>query len=412
MAYGTVGQYRGRQGMRVGGNVARMAYQAGKHLYKNRESLKKAAKKLFVRKNRPLQGPARKLGYQAKKRTTSIVNVGDPASTGNELTVYRGSTGRYPSLKPNRMLKLVQAGMNTVTYRAQGLTNFDTSVGFYALANRQSLDAVPLVNTPIHIWDLTILPNVSSEVIAGRGYYWSSDSSAANIDTYSLPTQLPSGASSGSYYHAESASGLAETSNNINANKAMHQWSNIKLLLYGPRKRGTTFYIDFIRVKDELAHPIAGASSNKSKKEFFRTQQSSLIFSPLQQHNGRNNKAIQYVKRYKFYIPGGSADDLDTIGKVKEVSIFLKQANVYNLQWESADNQDALPHTQEDGADYTLKAGPQDHPYTGSRLMMMIRAFSPERRALATNVLGVAAADPLTEPSYDMVLRNKWMLPS
>lgn len=412
MAYGQVGQYRGRVGFRVGANTARMAYQAAKHLYKNRESLKKAAKKLWTRKKRPVQGPVRKLGYQSRQNTQT--RVGDPASTGNELTVYRGNVGRYPALKPNRLLKLMQAGMTSNIYRAQGITNFDTNTGFYQLANRQDLQASPFVNMPINIWDLSTFPNVSNTVGAGYGYYWAGSTAAANITQYPLLTQGPDGISGAGIheYFSESSAGVNESIAGVrsHANKACHEWTNVKLNLYSARKRGTTFYIDFIRVKNELAHPIAADGANRTKKELFRTLQSPLIFSNLQQHNNKNLKDVQFVKRYKFYIPGGSADDLDTIGKIKEVNLFLKQGNVYNMAWESQDAQDALPHTQADGADYTNKAGPQDHPYHGSRLMMMIRAFSPERAAYSD--FRYTQAEPLTEPSYDLIIRNKWTLPN
>jgi len=411
-----VGQFRGRGGLRATSNAARMAYQAAKYAYKNRDTLKKAVRKVFPNKKRKLQGPNRRLGYQSRQGTATRV-ASDPASTGNELTVYRSNVGRYPALKPNRLLKLMQAGMTSTILRAQGITNFDTNVGFYPLANREDNNVViasRLVNMPIHIWDLTTFPNISSQVLAGYGAYWSSSGTGASVITYALETQTPDGSTVGNYYHPESSSGVQETAARPRpfAAKACHEWSQIKLNLYGARKRGTTFFIDFVRVKNELSHPIAADGANRSKKELFRTLQSPLIFSNLQQHNTKNLNQMQYVKRYKFYVPGGSADDLDLIGKIKEVKIFLKQGNVYKMDWESADNQDALPHAQADGSDYTDHAGPQDHPYHGSRLMMIIRAFSPERRVVTNFTSSTTPADALTEPSYDLVIRNKWTLPN
>ena len=402
-----VGQFRGRGPYRSTSNAARMAYTAAKYAYKNRDKIAKAVKKVFPNKKRKLQGPARKLGYQG--RNTAATTVGSFAQTGNELSTYRRTVGRYPALKPNRLLKLMQAGMTSNILRAQGITNFDTNVGFYPLANRQ--DQSGFVNMPINIWDLTSYLN-TGPAIAGHGYYWNGQTGAADVVSYSLRTQVPDGSSNpAGFYYAESAGGFNETLGSYaNATKACHEWSDIRLNLYGARKRGTTFYVDIVRVKDHLAHPIAAAGTNASKKELFRTLQSPLIYSNLQQHNSKNMREMKFVKRYKVYVPGGSADDLDTIGKVKEVKIFLKQGCVYNMAWESTDGSDAIPHAQDDGLDYTQKSGPQNHPFTGSRLLMIVRAFSPERRVVAG--FGTVDADPLTEPSYDLILRNKWMLPN
>lgn len=409
-----VGAYRGARRALLPA-VGAALYQGGMYAYQNRKvagQIGAAARKLLSNKRRKVgpQRAARRFG-QGSNGTTNV-GSSDPALVGNEVSTYRSKVGRYPQLRPSRLLELVQAGMNSTVWRAQGLTNADTNVGFYPLANRQSLDLVPLVNLPVHVWDLSIFPNVNPEVQAGSGYYWTSDAAAANLTSFSLQTQTPSGATSGPYYHAESAAGFAESGTAPNATKACHEWSSVKLLLYGARKRGTRFYIDLVRVKNELAHPLAGSGVNKSKKDLFRSLQSNLIYSSLQQHNGRNMADVSFVKRYQFYVPGGSADDLDTIGKTKEVTVFYKSGRVYNMAWESSDAQEALPHTQADGADYTLKGGPQDHPRNAQRLLLIVRAFSPERRSVAAAVMGTEPADPLTEPSYDIVIRNKWMLPA
>jgi len=351
-----------------------------------------------------------------KTRATGGVPYSDPAATGNELSTYSRQVGKYPKLNPARLYKLMQAGMTSAIYRAQGITNFDTNVGYYPLANRvNTVVGVNYVLMPIHMWDLTSFPNTNAAITAGHSFAWDSLLSSAAVVRNNLPTQNAGGAdmSSGQYV-PESQAGMSEVSSSLpNASKACHEWSDIKLNLYGARKRGTTFYIDFIRVKDTLAHPLAADGLNRSKKELFRTLQANLVYSNLQTFNNKNLRQVQFVKRYKFYVPGGSTSDLDLIGKVKQVKLFLKQGAVYNMAWESTEAQDALPHGQEDGIDFTQASGPVSSPWHGSRLLMCIRAFSPERRDI-TGVPGSnnAPADPLTEPSYDLVLRNKWLLPN
>jgi len=402
-----VGAYRPQRRTGTYMSAARGVYQAGKILYKNRQKIAAVAKKFVPNKRRKVQqGPARRLGYGGGAATTV---VGSASGPGHELTTYRRSVGRYPPLRPNRLLQLVQAGMTQQIFRAQGLTNFDVNVGFYNLGNRINT-AQTAVLTPIHIWDLSIFENVSADIVAGRLYYWNGVTTSADIVSAPLPTQTSTGTTSLlGYYQSESAAGVVENGTPPKASKAMHDWSQIKLNLYGARKRGTTFYVDVMRVTDTLAHPIVAAQGNRAKKDLFRTLQAPLVYSNLQSHNNKNLRAVKFVKRWKFYVPGGTADDLDTIGKVKEVSLFLKQGRVYNMMAESSDGTEALPHNHEDGLDYTLSAGPSNFPYHGSRLMLMIRAFAPER--VVQNDFNTPA-DPLIEPSYDLLLRNKFMLPN
>lgn len=346
------------------------------------------------------------------------------ATTGMEYTKTKHTVGRYPKLRPTRLLTLMQSGMTEAIYRHQGITNADTNVGYYPLGNRTDT-TLGSRHLPIHIHDLTTFPNNTTNVSTAYSFYWSDSTSGANLNRFSLPNQNPDGSRDGNgYLDVESLSGGALVAT-PNAKKACHEWSDIRLLLYGARKRGTTFYIDFIRVKDEFANPISAASTDTSLKNLFRQWQSKLIYSSLQTFNGDMNKKIQFVKRFQYYIPGGSADDIDTIGKVKEVRIFLKQGNVYNLAWDTGNIADEIPHTQADGIDYTSSWTAANSPWHGSRLFMLIRAFAPEQLsntsanwnasldAMGNSGSGIVmtAADPLTEPSYDVIIRNKWLLP-
>lgn len=359
-------------------------------------------------------GMVRKPAYRAGRRIYKAIGGGDPAATGNELTVTKAKVGRYPKLRPQRLLKLMQAGMTDITFRFQGITNFDTNVGWFALANRSRADIVPIA-IPMHIYDLTSIPNIASDVSPGNYFTWSSNSSGAVCDRYTLADQNPDGSTNPSgYWIVEKSSGVRSgtTTTPLHVSKACHEWSDIRMNLYGARKRGTTFYIDIVRFKEDFSNLFSASVSNKEYNDLVRTLQAPLVYSNLQSHNGRNLRNVQFVKRFKFYVPGGSADDLDTIGKVKEFRLFLKQGNVYNYEWQSLDSEERMPHAQEDGLDFTSNEGPQNFPKHSSRLFMLVRAFSPERTVIPNGQdYSRYAADPLTEPSYDIVLRNKWLLP-
>lgn len=338
------------------------------------------------------------------------------AITGNELSTYRKTVGKYPTLSPNRLLKLMKSGMNETILRAQGITQFDTNVGYYPLANRGTTDTTQSILMPIHVWDLTNFQNASAPV-AGYAYRWNGTAGSADILRNALKTTNADGSvEANGYYELEKSSGGTALAF-PNAKNACHEWSDIRMNLYGARKRGTTYFIDILRVKDELAHPIAASVSNTELKQLFQQWQSKLVYSNLQTYNRAPLKNIQVVKSFKFYVPGGSADDLDTIGKVKEFKLFLKQGNVYDLSWDTTGVVDEIPHAVADGQDFTNSWSAVNSPRPSSRLLLVLRAFSPERRTnteAAWNALGDiinAPADALTEPSYDLIIRNKWLIP-
>lgn len=338
------------------------------------------------------------------------------AATGNELSTYRKTVGKYPRLSPNRLLKLMKSGMNEVILRAQGITQFDTNVGYYPLANRSSTDAGNFTLLPIHVWDLTNFQNVSTAQ-AGHAYRWAGLTGGVSLSRSVLPTTNPDGTvESGGFYEIEKSSGGAALAF-PNAKNACHEWSDIRMNLMGARKRGTTYYIDILRVKDELSHPIAASVDNTEIKQLFNQWQSKLIYSNLQTYSRNPLKGVQVVKSFKFYVPGGSADDLDSIGKIKEFRLFLKQGNVYDMSWDTSGTPDDISHNVADGQDFTNSWTVVNSPRPGSRLLLVVRAFCPERRTnteAGWNALGtiiMAPADPLTEPSYDLIIRNKWLIP-
>lgn len=344
--------------------------------------------------------------------TESEVKVGAESATGNELSTFTRNVGRFPRLTNNRLLKMMKAGMGEVILRAQGMTNQDTNVGFYPLANRQQVSGE--VAVPLHVWDITTIPNYT---VTGdqpvHVPYWASTAASSDLGRLYFRVQDAAGAGSAGaggsqYYVPEKVTGNLSLGTGSRVTHAMHEWTQAKLLLYGARKRGTTFYIDFARVTNDYASLLNAAGSNKPFKDLVRYLTAPLTYSSIQTFKPEVRRYIKIVKSFKFYVPGGSADDLDTIGKVKQVNLFLKQGNVYSLNWNDSGNTEALSHAQADGDAFQNSAKFDDHPVDGSRLVMIIRAFSPERRTCSI----FDDADPLTEPSYDIVLRNKWTVPS
>lgn len=409
-----------RQPRRVIPGVARRVggYVAGAAMATGVQYAKKALKR-YSKSRSKTTSTRSSLGRKLMTPVVRKTYIQESSGTGNELTKVKRTVGRYPRLNNNRLFKLMKAGMTDVILRAQGLTNFDTNVGYYPLANRQENEGLNII--PMHVWDLTTFPNNTTSVQAGYAYGWNNLTAAATLVRPSLSVQTPAGAKENSgFWQIEKSSGDVKQGVLPQASKIMHDWADIRINLYGARKRGTTFYIDVVRCKDEFSNLVFGGTGNNDLKELIRTMQAPLIYSNLQKYNTSNLKKLQIIKSFKYYVPGGSLDDIDTIGKVKEFKLFLRQGNVYNFAWQQTDVP-GLPHNQSDGPDFTNADGVYNSPFHGSRVFLVIRAFSPERRTADASLWNTldpskgiteVPADPLTEPSYDIIIRNKFTLPA
>lgn len=345
--------------------------------------------------------------------TDGGLSTGSFAQTGNELSRSKRTFGRYPRMTAKRQRKLLGLTTSQQVMRFQGVTNFDTNVGYFPLANRTNTDT-SVRFMPVHIYNLTDFALGGIIPMAGLQMYWDNTSGTAQA--------------LGRYLNGQNSTGLPNNNGEYwltrigrapdNPERVMHDWVSVKLNLYGARKRGTTFYIEFVRFKDHNASLWVAGGSNALKMDMLDNLTGNLVYSNLMSRAPEARKNLQVVKRYKYYVPGGSADDLDTIGKVKEVRIFIRQGRIYNLNFRDREGQG---HAQQDGDDYDVSNIVDTHPVDRARMYMIIRAFSPEERA--NSVTGWAttgrpgdlnwadittAADPMTEPSYDIILENAY----
>lgn len=295
--------------------------------------------------------------------------------------------------------------MSKTVYRFQNLTNFDTNVGGMKIPNWAE-SSTGVVHLPIHVYDLTSVNNTGGTDPAYR-YYWASTAASADCLRTTLAGQDPTGASS-TFWNPENSQ---RASSFPNARIMRHDWSDIRINFYGPRKRTTRYDVFFVRVKDEFANPVIAAQSNSAYKDLMAYLERPCIFSNLQTYQTNVSKKIQIIKKYSYWVSAGQTTDVDTtVGKIKEARIFMRHDRVYKLDWRhEGTGTDTLPHNQADGTDYVQDLTHHNNPWHGSRVLMIIRAFAPERR---TVVDYSAAADANIDPTYDILIRNAVSYPS
>jgi len=356
---------------------------------------------------------------------------------GNDISRSKRTVGRYPRLKPNRLLKLINVGMSSRIEKFQGITNFDTNCGFFTIANRGDTTTGQVV-MPMHVYNLTVFKNSKAATpVLGNAYGWSSAAGTASVVRETINGQDPSGTSYTPNWTSEylkgptSASTLGTGLDLPQAEKLLHEWTQVKLNLYGARSRPTWFMIDVVQVRNEFANFASASGSNERFVELINALTGSMTYSNLQSRDTRALAFLKFVKRFKYMIPAENNTDLNTAcGKIKEVKLFIKHGRVLNMApHETKDGLYGLGHAQADGADYETMSTVLNTPGDAAQTFMIIRAWSPSRKEdttanwatigtnytpIASNVFTAKAtgAAMLDVPSYDMILRQKYSVPS
>lgn len=402
-----------RFGTRAAQSAGRFVANAAKKLYSYNKFTKSASKAVGkTAKNSFLSATVGRTAYKYGRR--AITSMGLTYTGGNDYSKQSATVGYKKKPTVYRLNKLLQAGMNTQVYRFQNITNFDTTTGAFPLCNWQF--TTNQVMMPFHVYDLTSFNN-NTFYSPGKSYFWSSLADTADVTRFPLPGQSPDGtADAQGHWHIEEKGGYNPLNTTPNASKFVHNWSDIRLLLYGARKRTTRFDVMFFRINDEFANLHVAAATNNQLKELCQYIERPSIYSPLQSlTSSRVQKSIRMIKKFTYYISAAQTTDVDTaVGKTKEVRIFLRHGKVYNLDYKhtsDAAGDEHIPHTQSDGLDYTIDVTQHNHPWYGSQVFMVVRAFAPERVS-GKEYVYPQVSDANIDPSYDIIIRNSVSTPA
>jgi len=310
-----------------------------------------------------------------------------------------------------RALTLAKACMEPQWNRVQGLSQFDTSTGFYPLANRNNGSG--MISLPMHVWDITCSPNVTQPgntiIVPDVGYSCTmgvvgGSNASAGVNT--INSQNPDGATI--FTAAAQYENISGGYDDLPKRKLFHEWTSIKLNLYGVRKRATKYLVQLVTVKDEGADFITGNSSNLEKLKLYDYLARPFMYNNLNSGDPQSKSKIKIHKTYETIIGPTTLDEVGgatATPHMQTLNWFIRHNTVRRYDW----SRGAIPATltnagfdQEIGVNST-----RVHPER--RIYLMVRALSPEVRASADDR---AAADPQSEPSYDCVIRNKFLNPT
>eukprot|EP00955_Chlamydomonas_euryale_P017124 182784-Chlamydomonas_euryale.AAC.1 len=226
---------------------------------------------------------------------------------------------------------MIKSLMQPAIFRAQGLTQYDTNVGFYQL--RQSVTAAGAIYSPVHIWDLTSICNRGNDEAPGFSFGWESALNSANAFKEPLSTQDSTGTTTGgSKWYNENGLSL----NALNVENGFHEWTSVNINFYGPRKRTTWFEVIFFTPRDDFADPIRANLGNVENKYLLQYLERPLIYSNLQTDvGGKGYNKMRVIRRYKYYVSASQTTDVDTsVGKIKQAKIIIRHNKMLDFDWQ------------------------------------------------------------------------------
>jgi len=408
------------------------AVAAASALWRNRGSIANAARYATKRFGGKLDsGPAPKRRVTTRgKKSYSTSGFG-----GNDISYARGTIGRTPKLRPKRLLKLINVGMNSRIEKFQGITNFDTNTGYFTIANREDTTS-GIITQPLHVYNLTVFRNtpLAAAPVLANAYGWSGPLGTATVVRNQLLGMNFSGTGTTGDWATEELAGPYRigvgASEWPGCRKLLHEWTQVKMNLYGARARPTWFKISFVQVRNEFANFASAGVNNERFVELINYLTGGMTFSNLQSRDLSAAKYLKVMKSYKYLIPAETSIDLNSAcGKIKEVKLFYKHARVLNMApHETKDDSARLGHNQVDGGDFEVGTVPLNTPADPAQVFMIVQAWSPSRGSTTTanwalvgtnytplsSDIWTAKAVPANNdvPSYDIILRQKYSVPS
>lgn len=382
--------------------AATAAINEMKRRYQSRSKLRKRVKRAVSTK--------RKRGRSTTKTTTRRTRrrVYQNHATENREIALRLAARRMP------LRRMVAAGYEPSWHRFQNVSQYDTSVGALCIAQRFN-STTGLRYPPCHIYDITSCPNVVDNALSypSPGFALTQTPAGA-CDVQALSGQNASGTvvAPGQWYFentgVDPAAGAAASPFDAPVRKGIHEHTTLQLNLYGVRKRATKWMVDLIMVNEEFADFLSADANNVQKKKLYDFLCRPFIYSNLLSAEPQTQTYFKTLRRYSVTIAPTTTDEYGgatAVPHIQTVRWFLRHNRLRRFDWmREAPTAGLTPAAAWDNQTGSVDSTRVRPKY---RLYLVLRAMSPEA-VTSTTATPMVAADPISEPSYDIVLRNKW----
>lgn len=335
-------------------------------------------------------------GPPSKRRRFAGSITGGAAFTGNTLSRRRNKTTLK---KPPTTRALVTAGYRALTRGVTGLTNFDVNVGKYLLSNDSAPDGS--VRLPIHMLNLTGIDNniadLTTVVTPHLQLAWNNSSNAAVCIVTPFTGTNNIGANVQNWQTIAGPAGpyLVRRAHLISTYVAFN--------FYGARVRDTQFKVHLLSFKDDDADVLV--KTDPESTAFITGLERPLTFNQLTPSAPRWAHNVKFHKTWTYNVPATTNDSLNTAtGNVLEAKINIKHNKLFTLVNNESATTGREGHLNDASYDVDVQLV-RNAPMPKQRLYLYITAFAPQRVTRGSET----AAET---PSYDMIVRQKWMVPT
>lgn len=321
-------------------------------------------------------------------------------------------------------MSLARAAMSPIYFRVQGLSQYDTNAGYYPIAQRSITSFNGMTYTsPLHFWEITSVCNIDgaqaiNQPNVGWGAGWTVNNGTGTVVFNALNSQNPAGLNVGfATLQTENVATSSIFHGSATFRNAFHCWTNIKMNLYGVRKRATRYVIQVVMFKDaDATDPVINITNNVSTSCQQFEQKALDMVDYLVKPFVYNNillgdvQARQYIKVLKSY--DVTIDPIQTTEyggetatpHMQTLNLFIRHNKNRRFDWLDTGGQSAATAT----ANWEQNVnGVQCRVNAKDRVYLMIRAMSPDINIANWDT----SANAIQEPSYDLVMRHKYLKP-
>jgi len=371
----------------------RMQSQGTMPLYYRRSAALAASKRIRGALSRGFKRRAQPQSSTTVKRRRSAA----PMNYLTELSKSKKKVymGKYS------LSRVVNTGVNRSIERWQNISNFDNDNGANWLANYGT--AGGRIYLPMMIIDCGSIrqPDLSAAPPpAVYSPYWSNATTSASINMDPLTGQNPDGGStsiSGFQFENDNSNNIGEAHTT-----AILDWVNLRVNLYGQRIRTTKFLITVFQVTQDEVDITTGSAGALDKIALMQYLERPFVYSNLQQDNKLKKTGYKVIKEFTYNVAPMSTTDLNTTtGNIHEANIYVKINKKMDYVY-TKNTSNIMPHTQEDGKDYTVMGSAtsmHNAPKPKQNVYIAIRAFAPSR--VPQESLSSAQC-----PSVDLIVRR------
>lgn len=349
----------------------------------------------------------RRSGYRKKNMMTGLKRSIRKHVRENKSTENQVISLTVPRPRPS-VFKLAMSSMEPCWFRCQGLTQYDTTSGFYPIAQRVLTGGS--VSYPIHVWALTAFPNINgagSLVTPNIGYAmgFSSTANTATVTSNILPSVSAAGATiSTSPLQLENYPGVAAATY-VPYRKMFHEWTNVKMNLYGTRSRATRYTCELVQTNDSSAVDFLSGKDPVKQADYIDYLSRPYIYNNINMGDVQSRKYHKVIKSYDVTIDPIQLTDYagsNSVPHMQTVNWFIKHNKIRRYDWLDDVGQSA--HTLTPNFEQNLQ-GTQTNVEEKYRLYLVLRALSPSVDVTKVNIGDTP--NPDIEPSYDLCLRQK-----